>query len=493
LACNEKVHRLRSCRRLRHLRGATTILLLGLATRSSFAQAEKRFGEVCSTLTGRPTCRVCAATEASNWKCISDKVFEDVPGSSLPVPTDSSVPTLKKRSSSPDENGGSPNRNCPNWSSHFDQVLNPALLENLENSRNQGWQAVISQAEAHGQSISQQLSQGKQLEQSFQSQIPQLRQTISGLGGSDSDSPDPVACASLTSGTALQAADCQLILVKQMVQVVEGTDEILECYAGSGPSPSNNGRIIGSSSLANLNSKPIDDALDKLLDDSSTTPKGSDCESALAYVAPGEGLDKDLDVAVKQAVAHKQGLDLLQQTKADLLSDSWWASSTGPVVASQIKYVCDEVQDWAAALNPEGTKISEGKDALVKVLGVAARGIKAAYDNRQSVYSAVKAAKDAAAQELAEIDAEKMADLFKVGPEYGVIKALRDQQEYIRTLNEAAEYRASVQEQIERLDGQIAALADQISIDSDKQTAILALRQDVMQACVQKPITITPP
>jgi hypothetical protein len=220
---------------------------------------------------------------------------------------------------------------------------------------------------------------------------------------------------------------------------------------------------------------------------------GTDCEAALRYVQDPNGLQKDLDTAVKQQRTHEEGLDLQQNLKDNLSSDSWWETSPVPVVAAQIKVVTDEIQDFVSIWNPEEAKLSQAKDALLKGLKVAASMIKAAYDNRESVTAAVKAAKDAEAKELADIAAEEIADAIKIGPAYGTFKALTDEQEYVKTLNEAAEARDVVQGQLEKLDNQISQIRSQISIDEQKQTVLEALRADVMSACVQKPIDVTPP
>ena len=220
---------------------------------------------------------------------------------------------------------------------------------------------------------------------------------------------------------------------------------------------------------------------------------GADCAAALKYVSDPDGLQKDLDTAIKQKRAHEEGLNFQKQLKDNLLSDSWWERSPVPVVAAQIKVVTDEIQDFVSMWNPEEAKLSQGKDALLKGLKVAASMIKAAYDNRESVTAAVKAAKDAEAKELSDIAAEEIADGIEMGPAYGTYKALTDAQEYLKTLKEAADAREVVQEQLVKLDGQISQIRSQVSIDAQKQTVLEALRADVMDACVQKPIEVTPP
>jgi hypothetical protein len=216
----------------------------------------------------------------------------------------------------------------------------------------------------------------------------------------------------------------------------------------------------------------------------------ADCDSALQYVADPNGLQRDLDVAIAQRRAHENGLNFQQNLKAKLLNDSWWATSKGPVVAAQIEAVCNEVQDFVAIWNPEEAKLSQGKDLLMKSLELSASMIKAAYDNRESVTAAVKAAKDAEAEELGDFATEEATDAIRMGPAYGTFKALEDSKKYVETLNDAADARAVVQDQLLKLDQQISQAQAQVSIDAQKQMVLEALRQDVLAACAQKPIYI---
>ncbi len=216
----------------------------------------------------------------------------------------------------------------------------------------------------------------------------------------------------------------------------------------------------------------------------------ADCDSALKYVTGPNGLQRDLDVAIAQRRAHEDGLTLQQSLKAQLLNNSWWETSQGPVIAAQIEVVCNEVQDFVAMWNPEEAKLSQGKDLLMKGLELSAKMIKAAYDNRESVTAAVMAARDAEAEQLGEFAAEETADAIRMGPAYGTYRALEDSKNYVETLNDAVNARAVVQNQLSKLDQQISQAQTEVSIDAQKQMVLEALRQDVFPACVQKPIYI---
>ncbi len=207
----------------------------------------------------------------------------------------------------------------------------------------------------------------------------------------------------------------------------------------------------------------------------------NDCPAAIQYV---EGpLLHDLDVAMSKHSAHKAGLDLLQQTRGDLLSDTWWARSSGPEIASRIKYVTDEVQDIIGALSPGAAEISAGKDALLKALDVGAMAIKEAYENRQSVSAAAKAAAETAKKELMQMTLEGALKEEGFAQAASIIKIMLDYQERLKTMKEGAEFRDAVQEQLRKLDEQISALTNKISDDVAREIAINEIHDSVISVC----------
>jgi hypothetical protein len=222
-----------------------------------------------------------------------------------------------------------------------------------------------------------------------------------------------------------------------------------------------------------------------------------DCAAAVQYVSPGGQLEQDLSKAIATASAHQTGLTDLVNAKKQLMDDTWWATSSGPVVAAQIKVITDEIQDLGSALYPEEAKLKESQEKLIEMLSAVGEGLRAAINHHDSALVAIKAFTNAAALKVAEIESEKRgekaAEQLKIGPAYSIYKALKDETEYVKTLNEASETKNIVQEQITRLDKQIQQAQRQVSIDQERQKAIAFLRFGVMQACYQKPVSITPP
>lgn len=272
----------------------------------------------------------------------------------------------------------------------------------------------------------------------------------------------------------------------ELKAIADGFLDVANCRLGAGGATFQTPTLIDANTFKAAGSDTIDQSVANLLDQYGAT----DCDSALQYVNDPNGLQKELDSAVSQRRIRENGLNLQQDLKADLFNNSWWETSKGPVILAHINMACNEFQDWVSALNPEAAKLSEGKDLLLKGLGAAAKTIKAAYDNRESVTAAVKAATQTATEELADIGGEKLADKVGMGPAYATYKALKDYADYTKTLNQAAEARETVQNMVEKLDQQIAQARGQVSIDAEKEMVLKALQQDVMNACVQKDIEI---
>ena len=189
-----------------------------------------------------------------------------------------------------------------------------------------------------------------------------------------------------------------------------------------------------------------DSSIDDLLEPSNKSPDVSDCAAALQYVnTPGAGFDKDLAIEVAKFQAYKDGLVLVQNTKNDLLSDSWWRTSPAPMIAARIKYYANGFQDLMSAANPAAAEIGAAKDALLKTLTVAASSIKAAYEHSESVKSAAEAASEAAEKELENQSKEDLAKQLGLGKTFSMYKALQDYEELVRTSNDAYQYRQTVQ------------------------------------------------
>jgi hypothetical protein len=222
----------------------------------------------------------------------------------------------------------------------------------------------------------------------------------------------------------------------------------------------------------------------------------SNCAEALEYVNDPDGLEKDLNDGVNRLNIHSEGLRLQQNVKDELLSDSWWATSSGPVVAAQIKVITDEVQDWVSIIYPEEAKLKQAQKNLINALKVSAEAIKAAYENRASVRTATQAAIDAAVEKLDDIAKEEgkesLAEKLKLGPAYGTYNSLKDAQDYVKTLDDAGKSREMVQEQIRRLDKQISQIRSKVSIDAQEIEALNSLKMSVEEACIQKPVYIKP-
>jgi hypothetical protein len=310
---------------------------------------------------------------------------------------------------------------------------------------------------------------------------PMMDQVIGGLGG-----PRPLITYVRTPGNLerdfgqLAVARSQGMTVEQVTAaqyklVADGFVRIANCRLGLAGNS-----LLDAQAFAKAGKNPIDNTVDDLL---------TDCSGAVEYVDSPDGLVRELDIAVAKYKAHKAGLALLESAKSDLLDDAWWRRSSGPDVAARIKYFCDEFQDVVAMVNPEGAKLAEATDILIKTLSLGTKSIKAAYENKESVESAAKAAAAAAGKELAAIGAEAIA---KDDPRYWAVKSLMDYEEFAKTKKDSSEFRNTVQELIRNLDAQIKKSSSQIAVDIEEQKAINQIHDTVIGVCVQKTVSVPP-
>jgi len=348
----------------------------------------------------------------------------------------------------------------------------------------------IKQGEDQGVSLAQQIAQGKKLQDSFEAQLPQLRQTVRSLSGSDAMSADPVQCASSSSGTALGAAQCQFLLVQQMIEITKGTQEIMECHlsapaAGSAPK---NSRILGHDALAKLQSKPIDDALKGLLGDGAGN--AATCADAQKY-RDGQLL-KDFDTAMAQYDIYHQGKLRQEDIRAStvrLLDDSWWAGSTGGEIAVEVKHLADLFNGTFGYLYPEEYatqvfgKVVQSRLALIDKSGQVAGGMATAVQQD---------AKSAAIQ----LWIECAKDLL--GSAGSLAGMAQSAYEYHKTKDEMTAYKSTVQVQVRAINRRITTYEEKMKSSQEKANGITDLVQRIDAECGQlaqtpAPLTVAPP
>jgi hypothetical protein len=345
----------------RHLSGVFGIWLCAAALygqQSNTAQSEKHFGSVCAGLTGDPECKVCGLGNSSRWSCYSHSLWEEIPGTSLPV-AEQPPPKKRTKSSNPDScsAGACGSDSCPSWSSKFDEIQDDQVLSALRQQQNKGWNGTTAN------NLSALKSALNQVEDS----ISQVDEAINALGGGDYHSVDEVQCKKPKKGAgALEAALCEMLNRQNMILALKGTLEIANCH----------------------------------------------CEALTAY--RDTQLEKDFDAAMSQySIFGKGMLDQEKYAKdtLNLMNNEWWFGQTTAEIASQVKFFTDEFNDIAGMAAPESPVLKSVQYGAIAVDVIKAEiqdGAKAAYQE----------AKEAAAKELAEEENGPLASMTLDALEY---------------------------------------------------------------------------
>src|SRR5271166_2646594 len=86
------------------------------------------------------------------------------------------------------------------------------------------------------------------------------------------------------------------------------------------------------------------------------------CEDAVRFVESPNGLLGEWDLATTRYSINHDETTLLKKYKRDLLSDSWWAASSGPDIARELSTLCKLLNDVLGAMSPTGDPVEAAKD-----------------------------------------------------------------------------------------------------------------------------------
>lgn len=214
--------------------------------------------------------------------------------------------------------------------------------------------------------------------------------------------------------------------------------------------------------------------------------KAESCKIAVPYVESPSGLLGVWDRDMTKYTIYRDGTGSLQQVKANLLSDTWWARSSGADVARNVSTLCNLVEHVAAALTPEGKAVDLAKD-VSKEFGMAVK------QQSVRVYQAITTGRDAGqgitdvlddgTDALVMLAAKDGLTRVGAGQFAAVIDILRDVEENAKKAQEASEFKSTVQEQIRKLDGLINDNANNAAAQRDKLEAVEAIKDAVVAAC----------
>jgi hypothetical protein len=207
----------------------------------------------------------------------------------------------------------------------------------------------------------------------------------------------------------------------------------------------------------------------------------SKCAQAIDY--RDHGLLRQWDQAVNQYTIQAQGKASVEDIKKKLLDDSWWATSSGPDIASEIKFACDSFNDLIGSIFPEGEIAQIGKPVIHH-----APEILRAFNAGEPLVTLGKENADAAAKEA-------WQDVGKdiLGQAGSAIGLMQDIESRAKTKNDWLELRATVQEQVESLDRTISSYDDKIRKAGEKLDALEEVVIAIDQACNQPYVPIIKP
>jgi hypothetical protein len=228
-------------------------------------------------------------------------------------------------------------------------------------------------------------------------------------------------------------------------------------------------------------SKNMDDLLDH-------------CPEAVQYVESPSGLVGQFNQAYSQSKIKSDGQASIQKIRDDLLSDTWWARSSGPDVAREVRFLADSLNDVLGMVSPEGEavqglkqlgNVSSRESAAYDMVNKVSEGvdkIKSAYENKDDVH---KETVDVS------IDLAKVAmQSTGIGQYVPFIDYAQHLQERAETEEAGSIFKAEVQAQLQKLDIQINTLRNEAS-DADRMiNAINEIHDTVMGVCVPKSVPI---
>lgn len=247
--------------------------------------------------------------------------------------------------------------------------------------------------------------------------------------------------------------------------------------------------LIDPSDFANAGKDSISQSMDDLLDH---------CPEAVQYVESPTGLVGEFDRVFKQYEIKKEGIASIQKVKDDLLDDTWWARSSGPDVAREVKFVADGLSDIFGMLSPGGAvvkgiqqieDVTNNQEAIYDTVGQVRQGvdlIKTAYDQKDDVHKATQ-------KVAADLSMVLMKDFIRMKG-YGRVVPFIDfgqhLEERAKTEKEGAEFKAEVESQLRKLDTQISVYQNQVNDAVQVMNAMNALHDTVIGVCVPKSIPI---
>lgn len=222
------------------------------------------------------------------------------------------------------------------------------------------------------------------------------------------------------------------------------------------------------------------------------TLKAEACKRAVPYVESPSGLLGDWDRAMSRTSIDRSGFASIQKVKNDLLSDTWWARSKGPDVANDVSTLCNLILDVSAAMTPTGEAVDFAKDVSTYFgLQVKAQSVKIfqAVETGSNVLEAIQGG----TAELSVFAAQESLKRAGAGQFGAIIAVLKDVQTRAQNAQEGADFKVTVQDQLNRLDEMLNKYANDATLQRERLEAIEQIKDTVIAACNEgQPIQTVP-
>src|ERR1017187_3326315 len=207
------------------------------------------------------------------------------------------------------------------------------------------------------------------------------------------------------------------------------------------------------------------------------------CKVAVPYVESQSGPLGDWDRAMtKYKIDRDDGMASIQRVKSDLLSDTWWARSSGADVASDVSTFCNLLLHIAGAMSPTGETVSFARDVSSEFsLKVKEQSVKVfqAIDTGGNVMDAIQGG----TEELAIQASQQSLRRIGAGQFSAIIDVLKDVQKHAEQAQKATQFKGTVQEQLRKLDDMLAKYSKDMNLQRERLEAIEGIKDTVVAAC----------
>jgi hypothetical protein len=120
---------------------------------------------------------------------------------------------------------------CPDWSSYFDQIDDPAAVQQLQSQRAEGWPS-INPANNGGNTLQQSIAQSDALISQIKQQMSQTYQSWAGTRASSAQTINVTHAECQSASGANTAAACEYHNLQNELLSVEGMNDLMRCRAG---------------------------------------------------------------------------------------------------------------------------------------------------------------------------------------------------------------------------------------------------------------------